>query len=48
MLYSVVSSIFFFFDIILQPNAETEDNITPLLSAVAAGSLACLDLLIQV
>ncbi|XVF01960.1 hypothetical protein REPUB_Repub04eG0134700 [Reevesia pubescens] len=29
------------------PNAETEDNITPLLSAVAAGSLACLDLLIQ-
>lgn len=32
----------------LQPNAETEDNITPLLSAVAAGSLTCLDLLIQV
>lgn len=29
------------------PNAETEDNITPLLSAVAAGSLTCLDLLIQ-
>ncbi|XVF57219.1 hypothetical protein PTKIN_Ptkin06aG0186900 [Pterospermum kingtungense] len=29
------------------PNAETEDGITPLLSAVAAGSLACLDLLIQ-
>ncbi|XVF01559.1 hypothetical protein REPUB_Repub04eG0099600 [Reevesia pubescens] len=29
------------------PNAETEDNITPLLSAVATGSLACLDLLIQ-
>ncbi|XP_021283418.1 ankyrin-1 [Herrania umbratica] len=29
------------------PNAETEDNITPLLSAVAAGSLACLDLLIE-
>ncbi|XP_039067278.1 ankyrin-1-like isoform X2 [Hibiscus syriacus] len=29
------------------PNAETEDNVTPLLSAVAAGSLACLDLLIQ-
>ncbi|KAH7571891.1 hypothetical protein JRO89_XS04G0163400 [Xanthoceras sorbifolium] len=29
------------------PNAETEDNITPLLSAVAAGSLACLDLLVQ-
>ncbi|XVF31096.1 hypothetical protein REPUB_Repub16aG0116200 [Reevesia pubescens] len=29
------------------PNTETEDNITPLLSAVAAGSLACLDLLIQ-
>ncbi|KAL4378632.1 hypothetical protein GQ457_02G034250 [Hibiscus cannabinus] len=29
------------------PNAETEDNVTPLLSAVAAGSLSCLDLLIQ-
>ncbi|KAJ0014685.1 hypothetical protein Pint_20478 [Pistacia integerrima] len=29
------------------PNAETEDNITPLLSAVAAGSLACLELLIK-
>ncbi|XP_021904209.1 ankyrin-1 [Carica papaya] len=29
------------------PNAETEDNITPLLSAVAAGSLACLDLLVK-
>ncbi|XP_039045466.1 ankyrin-1-like [Hibiscus syriacus] len=29
------------------PNAETEDNVTPLLSAVAAGSLASLDLLIQ-
>lgn len=32
----------------LQPNAETEDGITPLLSSVAAGSLACLELLIQV
>lgn len=30
------------------PNAETEDNITPLLSSVAAGSMACLELLIQV
>ncbi|KAK2987569.1 hypothetical protein RJ640_012339, partial [Escallonia rubra] len=29
------------------PNTETDDNITPLLSAVAAGSLACLELLIQ-
>ncbi|XP_058226113.1 uncharacterized protein LOC131334839 [Rhododendron vialii] len=29
------------------PNAETEDGITPLLSSVAAGSLACLELLIQ-
>ncbi|KAM7473458.1 hypothetical protein LguiB_020701 [Lonicera macranthoides] len=29
------------------PNAETDDDITPLLSAVAAGSLACLQLLIQ-
>ncbi|CAN8269680.1 unnamed protein product [Cochlearia groenlandica] len=29
------------------PNAETEDDITPLLSAVAAGSLACLELLIK-
>lgn len=32
----------------LQPNAETEDGITPLLSAVAAGSLTCLLLLIEV
>ncbi|CAK9144210.1 unnamed protein product, partial [Ilex paraguariensis] len=31
----------------LSPNAETDDNITPLLSAVAAGSLACLEQLIQ-
>ncbi|KAJ8759420.1 hypothetical protein K2173_006942 [Erythroxylum novogranatense] len=30
------------------PNAETEDNITPLMSAVAAGSLACIELLVQV
>ncbi|TXG65974.1 hypothetical protein EZV62_007249 [Acer yangbiense] len=29
------------------PDSETEDNITPLLSAVAAGSLTCLDLLVQ-
>lgn len=29
------------------PNAETDDNITPLFSAVAAGSLACLEILIQ-
>nr|GMD46629.1 ankyrin-1 isoform X2 [Ipomoea batatas] len=29
------------------PNAETEDDITPLLSAVAAGSLQCLELLIK-
>ncbi|KAJ9180078.1 hypothetical protein P3X46_008367 [Hevea brasiliensis] len=29
------------------PNSETEDNITPLLSAVAAGSLACLESLVQ-
>ncbi|XP_058105492.1 uncharacterized protein LOC131248974 isoform X2 [Magnolia sinica] len=28
-------------------NAETDDNITPLLSAVAAGSLPCLELLVQ-
>ncbi|KAF2298402.1 hypothetical protein GH714_023464 [Hevea brasiliensis] len=31
----------------LFPNAETEDNITPLLSAVAADSLACLESLVQ-
>lgn len=31
-----------------QPNIETEDDITPLLSAVAACSLPCLELLIQV
>ncbi|XP_050918782.1 palmitoyltransferase akr1-like [Lathyrus oleraceus] len=30
------------------PNAETDDGITPLLSSVAAGSLECLELLIQV
>ncbi|CAJ1961090.1 unnamed protein product [Sphenostylis stenocarpa] len=29
------------------PNADTDDGITPLLSAVAAGSLACLEILIQ-
>ncbi|KAL3629923.1 hypothetical protein CASFOL_026235 [Castilleja foliolosa] len=29
------------------PNAKTEDDITPLLSVVAAGSVACLDLLIK-
>ncbi|CAH2055095.1 unnamed protein product [Thlaspi arvense] len=29
------------------PNAETEDNITPLLSSVAAGSLASLELLVK-
>ncbi|KAM7251942.1 hypothetical protein ACFE04_023825 [Oxalis oulophora] len=29
------------------PNAETEDGVTPLLSAVAAGSLTCLELLVQ-
>ncbi|XP_074292815.1 uncharacterized protein LOC141619692 isoform X2 [Silene latifolia] len=29
------------------PNTETDDGITPLLSAVAAGSLACLEQLIQ-
>ncbi|XP_020552046.1 ankyrin-1 isoform X1 [Sesamum indicum] len=29
------------------PNVKTEDDITPLLSAVAAGSLACLELLIK-
>ncbi|KAL6570290.1 hypothetical protein OROMI_014804 [Orobanche minor] len=29
------------------PNAKSEDDITPLLSAVAAGSLACLELLIK-
>lgn len=34
--------------IVLQPNTETDDNVTPLLSSVAAGSLACLELLIQV
>ncbi|XP_065853514.1 uncharacterized protein [Euphorbia lathyris] len=29
------------------PNGETEDGITPLLSAVAAGSLTCIELLVQ-
>lgn len=32
----------------LQPNAQTDDDITPLLSSVAAGSLPCLKLLIEV
>lgn len=36
------------FEIFMQPNAETEDNITPVLSAVAAGSLACIESLVQV
>lgn len=40
--------LFLSFDILLQPNAETEDGVTPLLSAVAASSLACLELLVQV
>ncbi|XP_062179888.1 uncharacterized protein LOC133884474 [Phragmites australis] len=30
-----------------KPNTETDDGITPLLSAVAAGSLPCLEVLIQ-
>lgn len=30
-----------------KPNTENDDGITPLLSAVAAGSLPCLDILIQ-
>lgn len=38
----------FFGLLLLQPDAKTEDDITPLLSAVAAGSLACLELLIKV
>lgn len=33
---------------VLQPNSENDDSITPLLSSVAAGSLPCLELLIQV
>ena len=36
------------FFMVLQPNAETKDNVTPLLSAVAAGSMACLELLVKV
>ncbi|KAG2249402.1 hypothetical protein Bca52824_089030 [Brassica carinata] len=31
----------------VDPNAVTEDNVTPLLSAVAAGSMACLELLVK-
>ncbi|CAN6919930.1 unnamed protein product [Brassica oleracea] len=31
----------------VDPNAVTEDNVTPLLSAVAAGSMACLELLFK-
>lgn len=37
-----------FLSALLQPDAKTDDDITPLLSAVAAGSLACLELLIKV
>ncbi|KAK4282898.1 hypothetical protein QN277_014223 [Acacia crassicarpa] len=29
------------------PNAETDDGVTPLLSSVAAGSLTCIELLVQ-
>lgn len=36
------------FYLLLQPNAETDDSITPLLSAVAAGSLPCIELLLKV
>ncbi|KAG2329678.1 hypothetical protein Bca4012_020779 [Brassica carinata] len=32
---------------VLQPNAENEDNVTPVLSAVAAGSMAFLELLVK-
>lgn len=39
---------YLYYLLFLQVNAETEDNVTPLLSAVAAGSLACLELLVQV
>jgi hypothetical protein len=38
----------YFLDFVLQLNAETDDNVTPLVTAVAAGSLACVELLIQV
>ncbi|CDY42658.1 BnaC04g22480D [Brassica napus] len=31
----------------VDPNAESEDNVTPLLSSVAAGSMACLELLVK-
>ncbi|KAH0898558.1 hypothetical protein HID58_048126 [Brassica napus] len=34
-------------DVNFCPNAETKDNVTPLLSAVAAGSMACLELLVK-
>lgn len=44
VLCSYINSWFLF----LQPNAESDDDITPLLSSVAAGSLPCLELLIQV
>ncbi|KAI9119658.1 hypothetical protein K1719_009534 [Acacia pycnantha] len=30
-----------------RPNAETDDGVTPLLSSVAAGSLTCIELLVQ-
>lgn len=46
--FHLLFSMFEFFFNCLQPNIGTEDDITPLLSAVAAGSLPCLELLIQV
>ena len=46
---SISSCLMFTFNIFsFQPNAQTDDDVTPLVSAVAAGSLSCLKLLIEV
>ncbi|KAF4354373.1 hypothetical protein G4B88_015017 [Cannabis sativa] len=45
--YSVLLCFVFILLLFSAANAETDDDITPLLSSVAAGSLPCLELLIQ-
>jgi hypothetical protein len=37
-----------FLTLLLQPNNETAESITPLLSVVPVGSLPCLEVLIEV
>jgi ankyrin repeat protein len=44
----VIGLILFIYLLFLQPNTENDDGVTALLSAVAAGSLPCLEVLIEV